>query len=123
MIHVLDVRRVPAEGDPSRAVISADVPARMADEESDLLVVGGGTGGVAAALAASRAGLRVTVLEETGWLGGQFTSQGVSALDEHDHIEAFGGTRSYYELRDRIRAVYRERYPNVARELRLNPGG
>ena len=98
-------------------------PTRVAEEESDLLVVGGGTGGVAAALAASRAGLRVSVLEETNWLGGQFTSQGISALDEHEYIENFGGTRSYYELRERIRAAYRARYPAVAGERHLNPGG
>ena len=123
MIRIIDVQRVPATGDPNRAVLSADVPARMAEDEAAVLVVGGGTGGVAAALAASRAGLRVTLLEETSWLGGQFTSQGISALDEHDHIEAFGGTRSYYELRNRIRAAYRERYPAVAQERQLNPGG
>ncbi len=123
MIQVLDVQRVPATGDPGVAVRAFDLPARMPEETGDLLVVGGGTGGVAAALAASRAGLRVSVLEETSWIGGQFTSQGISALDEHEYIESFGGTRSYYELRDRIRAVYRSRYPAVAGERYLNPGG
>ena len=123
MIQVLDVQRVPAAGDPGAAVRSFDLPTRMAEEEIDLLVVGGGTGGVAAALAASRAGLRVSLLEETSWLGGQFTSQGISALDEHAYIESFGGTRSYYELRNRIRAVYRARFPAVAGERYLNPGG
>jgi len=48
----------------------------------------------------------VVLLEETDWLGGQMTSQGVSALDEHEHIESFGGTRSYYELRNAIRQHY-----------------
>ena len=123
MTQVLDVQRVPASGDPGVAVLTVSVPARMAEEESDLLVVGGGTGGVAAALAASRAGLRVSLLDETSWLGGQFTSQGISALDEHAYIEQFGGTRSYYELRERIRAVYRTRYLSVAGERELNPGG
>ena len=112
MIRVLDVERVPATGDPARAIQVAGIPTRMAVEECDLLVVGGGTGGVAAALAASRAGLRVSVLEETSWLGGQFTAQGISALDEHEHIESFGGTRSYYELRE----------PDPARLSRALPG-
>ena len=115
MIRVLDVERVPVTGDPARAIQVAGIPTRMAVEECDLLVVGGGTGGVAAALAASRAGLRVTLLEETRWLGGQFTAQGVAALDEHEHIESFGGTRSYYELRNRIRAVYRRSLPGRGR--------
>lgn len=53
------------------------------------------------------------------------TSQGVSALDEHAHIEQFGGTRSYTQLRSAIRAAYCQRYgvsasmPNGAP---LNPG-
>ena len=72
-----------------------------------MLIVGGGTGGVAAALAAARRGRNVHLLEETDWLGGQLTAQGVSALDEHEHIEAFGGTASYYALRDALREHYR----------------
>ncbi len=44
-------------------------------------------GGVAAALAAARRGCRTCLLEETDWLGGQLSAQGVSALDEHEHIE------------------------------------
>ena len=74
--------------------------------DCDILVVGGGTGGTAAALAAARAGRDVVVVEETDWLGGQMTSQGVSALDEHEHIETFGGTASYYALRNALRAHY-----------------
>ncbi|WP_284298044.1 FAD-dependent oxidoreductase [Homoserinibacter gongjuensis] len=41
-----------------------------------MLIVGGGLGGVAAALGAARRGLRVLVTEETDWIGGQLTSQG-----------------------------------------------
>src|SRR5688572_5048473 len=74
--------------------------------DCDVLVVGGGTGGSAAALAAARRGHEVIVVEETDWLGGQMTSQGVSALDEHEHIETFGGTASYYALRNALRAHY-----------------
>ena len=49
----------------------------------DLLVVGGGLGGVAAALRAARLGRRVCLVEETAWLGGQISTQGVYHLDEH----------------------------------------
>ena len=78
--------------------------------ECDVAVIGGGLGGVAAALGACRSGVRVCLTEETPWIGGQATSQGVSAPDEHDHIETFGATAIYYEFREAIRAQYRQRY-------------
>jgi len=42
--------------------------------ETDIAVIGGGLGGVAAALAACEAGWNVVLTEETAWLGGQVTS-------------------------------------------------
>src|SRR5882672_4413789 len=98
--------RVPASGDASLAVLPVESSASARAEPCEVLIAGGGAGGVAAALAAARNGRRVALLEETDWLGGQMTSQGVSALDEHEHIESFGGTRSYYELRNAIRQHY-----------------
>jgi len=56
---------------------------------ADLVIVGGGTGGCAAALAALRNGLTVVMTEETDWIGGQFTQQAVPP-DEHPWIESFG---------------------------------
>src|SRR5262249_42209136 len=106
MTAILDVMAVRATGDPDRAVFEAEPGGRIEEIVCDVLVVGGGTGGIAAALAAARAlpaPGRVVLLEETDWIGGQLTAQGVSALDEHDHIESFGGTRSYYALREAIR--------------------
>src|SRR5881394_413534 len=103
--------RVPASGDPSLAVPPVRPRAASASADCDVLIAGGGTGGVAAALAAARSGRRVVLLEETDWLGGQLTSQGVSALDEHEHIESCGGTASYYALRNAIRAHYGEPNP------------
>jgi hypothetical protein len=50
------------------------------------------------------------------------TSQGVSALDEHEHIEQFGGTRSYYKLRETIRDHYRGLVSDADRREPLNPG-
>ena len=46
----------------------------------DLVVCGGGAAGIPAALAASRAGLKVLLIEQTGQLGGGGTSAGVSHL-------------------------------------------
>ncbi|RKN41198.1 FAD-dependent oxidoreductase [Streptomyces hoynatensis] len=91
---------------------------------TEVLVVGGGLGGVAAALAALSRGRAVLLTEETDWLGGQLTSQGVPP-DEHPWIEQFGCTRSYRRLREAIRDYYRTWYP-LTEEARarpdLNPG-
>ena len=105
---VVDVMRVPASGDPASPCCRSAGLRSAARDQCDILIAGGGTGGVAAALAAARRGRRV-LLEETDWLGGQMTAQGVSALDEHEHIETFGGTASYYELRNAMREHYRRR--------------
>ena len=88
------------------AVVPVPRHERVRDVTCEILVAGGSTGGVAAALAAARRGRSVALIEETDWLGGQMTSQGVSALDEHEHIENFGGTRSYYAIRNAIRRHY-----------------
>lgn len=81
------------------------------DEHADVVVVGGGLGGVAATLAAARSGRTVVLTEATDWLGGQLTSQAVPP-DEHPWIEQFGCTRSYRALREGIRGVYRRDYPS-----------
>lgn len=92
--------------------------------DTDVLVVGGGLGGVAAAWAAAEAGWRVVLTEETDWLGGQLTAQGVPP-DEHPWIEAFGATARYRRLRNAIRDHYRAHYPLRPESLalrHLNPG-
>jgi hypothetical protein len=91
---------------------------------ADLIIAGAGLGGCAAALAALRNGLRVVMTEETRWIGGQLTQQGVPP-DEHRWIESFGCTRSYRELRNGIREYYRRHFPltDAARaQVHLNPG-
>ena len=50
-------------------------------ERYDVVVVGGGAGGTAAAVEAARCGARTLVVEEGPWLGGVLTSAGVSAID------------------------------------------
>jgi hypothetical protein len=90
---------------------------------ADLVIVGGGLGGCAAALAAARHGLQVVMTEETDWVGGQLTSQAVP-LDENARIESVSSA-SYRQLRDRIRDYYRRNYPLTAAaraNARLNPG-
>ena len=104
--EVVDVMLVPASGDVSPSLKSVDLAGSVQKVDCEILIAGGGTGGVAAALAAARRGREVVLLEETDWLGGQMSSQGVAALDEHEHIESFGGTASYYALRNALRKHY-----------------
>ncbi len=92
--------------------------------KTDVLIVGGSFGGVAAALAAAKLGRSVVVTEETPWIGGQATSQAVP-FDEHPWIESYGRTRSYASLREGIRDYYRRCYPLTAAaraDATLNPG-
>lgn len=122
---LLDVQNVPATGDPLRAVVHFDVPHSLASNDCDLLIAGAGMGGVAAAIAASSRGHSVCLTEETDWVGGQMTAGGVSALDENRFIEISGGTRTYYEFRNRLRQYYREHYhlsPEAAKLDNFNPG-
>jgi hypothetical protein len=49
--------------------------------QTDVLVVGGGTGGVAAAIQAARRGAKTVLVSESSWLGGMLTSAGVTAPD------------------------------------------
>ncbi len=91
---------------------------------ADLVIVGGGLGGVSAALAAMRLGATVVLVEELDWLGGQLTSQGVPP-DEYPWIESVIASQSYATLRQNIRAYYRDHMPltETARaQMRLNPG-
>ncbi len=51
---------------------------------TDVLVVGGGTGGTAAALQAARRGAKTLIVSEFPWLGGMLTTAGVSAVDGNE---------------------------------------
>ncbi|MBD3384637.1 FAD-dependent oxidoreductase, partial [candidate division KSB1 bacterium] len=91
---------------------------------ADLVIAGGGLGGCAAALAACRNGLKIILTEETDWIGGQVSQQGVPP-DEHPWIETRGAPASYRRYRNRIRDYYRRNYPlskNARNRKHLNPG-
>jgi FAD dependent oxidoreductase len=90
----------------------------------DVLVVGGGCGGVAAALAATDLGRVVILTEVSGWIGGQLTSQAVPP-DEHPWVESTGITARYRQLREAVRTRYKQtrRLTKTARrDPYLNPG-
>jgi hypothetical protein len=69
----------------------------------DVLVVGGGCSGAAAAWQAARAGASVLVLEESPWLGGMVTAAGVAALDGN---EGALGSGFFRRFRSAIEAHY-----------------
>jgi hypothetical protein len=107
----------------------------MPDLTTPILILGGGTGGVAAALAIARVGGSCVVVEPTDWIGGQLTAQAVPP-DENRWVEGdgpgagaagfVGATKSYVEFREHVRRWYRENRPlnDAARaNARLNPGG
>ena len=90
-------------------------PPRTPDKEvpCDILVVGGGLAGAAAAYEGLLAGRTVCLTEITDWVGGQISSQGTSALDERPTQRSrLFYSRGYLELRNRIKEFYGE----------LNPG-
>ncbi|SCQ20247.1 FAD-dependent oxidoreductase [Tannerella forsythia] len=92
--------------------------------QTDVVIIGGGFGGCAAALAACRNGLNVVMTEETDWIGGQVSQQGVPP-DEHPWIETHGASASYRTFRNKVREYYRRNYPltDEARACEfLNPG-
>lgn len=96
----------------------------VGEMEADLIIIGGGMGGCAAALAACRGGLKVIMTEETAWIGGQASAQGVP-LDEHPWIETTGAPQSYRRYRNNIRAFYKNNYPVREQYLSdplFNPG-
>lgn len=91
----------------------------------DVAIIGGGLGGVAAALAAARNGKKVYLSEETTWIGGQVSSQGVPP-DEHPYIEEFGCTSSYRKYRNSVRDYFKNNYSltkDAQNQNHLNPGG
>jgi len=91
---------------------------------ADIVIIGGSTGGVAAALAGAKAGKRVIMTEESDWIGGQLTSQAVPP-DEHPWIEKFGCTASYRQFRNRVRQYYMNNFPvtpEARMQLAFNPG-
>ena len=91
---------------------------------ANVIVLGGGLGGFATALAALRNGLSVILTEETDWIGGQITSQGVPP-DEHSWIETHGAPKSYRDFRTAVRNYYKNHYPlteNAKNRANLNPG-
>jgi hypothetical protein len=100
---------------PSLTPPSLASPLKKINEEvkCEIMIAGGGLAGAATAYEALLAGRTVCMTEITDWVGGQISSQGVSALDERatQRTKLFY-SRGYLDLRERIAKKYNE----------LNPG-
>ena len=65
--------------------------------EYDVIVVGGGPAGIAAALGASRTGAKTLLIEEYSFLGGMLTAGLVAHYDPVQQIEVSGIAYEIYE--------------------------
>ena len=114
----------PVAGHPVDLILQKEKERKDNELAADLVIAGGGVGGCAAALAALQNGLQVIMTEETDWIGGQLTQQGVPP-DEHPWIETHGATALYRKYRKGVRDFYAAHYPlTAAARARqyLNPG-
>jgi hypothetical protein len=74
----------------------------LAQYKVDVLVIGGGTGGSAAAIQSARQGALTLVAEPGPWLGGMMSAAGVSATDGNHRLPS----GLWKEFRDRLYQVY-----------------
>lgn len=69
---------------------------------TDVLVVGGGTGGTAAGIQSARMGVQTTIAEQGTWLGGMLSAAGVSAFDGNHNMPS----GIWSEFRAQVYKVY-----------------
>lgn len=75
----------------------------------DVVVIGAGSGGTAAAIQAARMGASVALIEQSDWIGGQMTGAAVSTMDD----KTLTRTGIYQEFIEKVREYYKARETNV----------
>jgi len=70
--------------------------------QTDVLVIGGTTGGISAGLQSARLNVSTIIIEESQWLGGMITAQGVSAIDGNHNLHS----GIWNEFREKLRVHY-----------------
>ena len=70
--------------------------------QTDVLVIGGTTGGISAGIQSARLNAETLIIEETPWLGGMLTTQGVSAVDGNHNLNS----GIWNEFRNNLRIHY-----------------
>jgi len=80
------------------------MPSAIAQQmlRTDVLVVGGGTGGTAAGIQCARLGVSTIIVEETTWLGGMLSAAGVTATDGNHRLPS----GIWNEFRNALYKVY-----------------
>lgn len=73
--------------------------------KTDVLVIGGGASGVAAAIQSARSNVKTILVEQGPWLGGSLTAGGMCVLDANRNLP----TGIYAEFRKRIVPFYKPR--------------
>lgn len=73
--------------------------------KTDVLVVGGGASGVAAAIQSARSNVKTILIEQGPWLGGSMTAGGMCILEANRNLP----NGFYGEFRERIKNFYKVR--------------
>lgn len=69
---------------------------------TDVLIIGGGTGGTAAGIQSARIGAKTLIVESSPWLGGMISAAGVSAVDGNHNLPS----GLWGEFRSKLYQVY-----------------
>ena len=77
--------------------------------KTQVLVVGGSTGGIAAGLQSARSGAKTVIIEQTNWLGGMLTAAGVSCTDGNDAFKS----GIWQEFQTALKVHYQRQFLNT----------